>query len=175
MSDDNASARPSSADLNLGIFSFAHRVDHGDHGCNRLHGHTYALAVKVHSRTKQDSETALSDMHNIAKEISSSLDRRVLLASGGDNVYKDDSIMLEYVGADNKRYAFPITDTMLIPLEQITAETLANWIAVRIAEKLKDYPSYKQVETIEVTLSEDRVKRASFTVTVKDFSRTWPD
>ena len=167
MADTSSSARGSISELGLGKLNFAHRVDNGPEGCNRLHGHTYELAVKVYSRNEQDGETALGDVHKVSNEIFVSLHHRVLLASGGDNVHKDDSRILEYVGADDKRYMFPVADAMLIPVEQITAETLANWVATKIAEKLKDYASCNAVEKIEVTLSESGTTMASSTAMLR--------
>ncbi len=167
MTGTSSSARGAISELRLGKFNFAHRVDNGLDGCNRLHGHTYELAVKVHSRNEQNSKIAFGDAHKVSNEILGSLHHRVLLASGGDNVHKDDSRILEYVGADDKRYMFPVADTMLIPIEQITAETLANWVATKIAEKLKDYASCNAVEKIEVTLSESGTTMASSTAMLR--------
>lgn len=167
MADTSSSARGSTSELALGKLNFAHRVDNGLDGCNRLHGHTYELAVKVYSRNEQDGETALGDVHKVSNEIFVSLHHRVLLASGGDNVHKDDSIMLDYVGTDDKRYMFPVADTMLIPVEQVTAETLANWVAIKIAEKLKNCAGYNAVEKIQVTLSESGTTIASSTTMLR--------
>jgi hypothetical protein len=76
------------------------------------------------------------------------------LASGGENVYKDDSISIEYVSADDKRRTLANDDAKLLPMKEATVNALATWIAGQVAAKLREQNDYRNIAGMEITLIE---------------------
>jgi 6-pyruvoyltetrahydropterin/6-carboxytetrahydropterin synthase len=142
-----------------GSFSATQRVSDAPHGGNRLHGHTYEVAVRLLRKPGSQGKIVFpfEVLMNIVKDVCAELNNKVLLASGGENVYKEDSVILEYVAADDKRYMFPMGDVKLLPLEDVTIEALTSWIGAQIVAKLKEYPDFHgNIGKVEITLYEGR-------------------
>lgn len=149
-----------------GSFCVSHRISHASYGLDRLHGHTYELAVELKGRGSSEASMVFpfEELMSIVKNICSELNNKTLLASEGDNVYKEDSVAIEYVTGDQKRYLLPLGDVKLLPLEEVTAEALVVWIGKKIEAKVKEYRDFSQnVKEIEVTLFEGRERGCSTT------------
>jgi len=147
-----------------GSFCISHRISHAPHGLDRLHGHTYELAVALKGKGKSEASMVFpfEELMTIIKGVCSELNNKTLMASGGDNVYKEDSIAIEYVSGDQKRYLLPLGDVKLLPLEEVTAEALVVWIGKEIEAKIREYRDFSQnVKEIEVTLFEGRERGCS--------------
>lgn len=152
---DKGSAMPA-ADLRVrGSFSATYRISHASQGENRLHGHTYELAAKLSPQAGLQGNLIFrfEELAAIVKSLCEELNKGVLLASGGENVHKDDSIAIEYVSADDKRYVLPMDDVKLIPVEEITTEALASWIGSEIATRL-GHIGCKNIREVEIMLHE---------------------
>jgi len=150
-----------------GSFSATRRVSDAPHGGNRLHGHTYEVAVRLARKAGFQGKFVFpfEELAAIAKDVCEELNNKVLLASGGENVYKEDSITIEYVSADNKRYHLPVEDVKLLPVEEVTIEALASWIGAQILAKLKEYPDfYGNIGKMEITLYEGRQRGCTIAV-----------
>ena len=140
-------------------FNASRRVSHAPHGGNRLHGHTYELAIKLKRKPTVQARLIFpfEELASIVRRICEELNNKVLLASGGENVYKEDSISIEYVSADDKRYTLPMDDVKLLPVEEVTVEALATWIGGHIAARLKEHNDfYRNIAVMEITLYEGR-------------------
>jgi 6-pyruvoyl-tetrahydropterin synthase len=149
-----------------GSFCVSHRISHAPYGLDHLHGHTYELAVELKGKAKSEASMVFpfEELIAIIKSLCSELNNKTLLASEGDNVYKEDAIAIEYVTGDQKRYLLPIGDVKLLPLEEVTAEALVVWIGEEIEAKVKKYHDFSQnVREIEVTLFEGREQGCSTT------------
>lgn len=149
-----------------GSFSASRRVSHAPHGGNRLHGHDYDLALKLKRKPNAPGKLMFpfEDLTATVRGICEELNNKILFASGGENVYKDDSTSIEYVSADNKRYILPVDDVKLLPVEEVTIEALALWIGQQVVTKLGEHRDFENLAGVEVTLYEGRQRGCSTTI-----------
>jgi len=131
-------------------FSSAHIIPEYEK-CGRLHGHTYAVHVKVVGEPdKKGIIIDFSLLKDVLREVVDELDHKVLIPKNGSVTIekKDDSIYLTTLG---KHYVFPVNDCALLPIQSTSAENLAQYILEQVIKKIS--PS-KQIESIEIGVDE---------------------
>ena len=132
-------------------FSSAHIIPEYEK-CGRLHGHTYAIHVKIGG--KPDKKGIIIDFSLIKaslKEIVNELDHRVLIPEKSTIVKiekKNDSIKITSIG---KQYMFPLSDCVFLPIYSTSAENLSKYILEKLIEKI---PASKQINYIEIGVDE---------------------
>ncbi|MEA2056016.1 MAG: 6-pyruvoyl tetrahydropterin synthase family protein [Candidatus Thermoplasmatota archaeon] len=132
-------------------FSSAHIIPEYEK-CGRLHGHTYAVHVKIFG--KPDEKGIIMDfsvLKDILKKIVNELDHRVLIPRKSSVVTikkENDSIKIVSL---KKTYVFPIIDCALLPISSTSAENLAQYILDKVVEKI---PLSNQIENIEIGVDE---------------------
>ena len=136
------------------VFCSAHFISYEGDRCERLHGHNYRAAVEV--------EGALDDnfyvfdfiaLKNRTKSITDELDHRMLLPTRNKFISveaSEQSVRVRYRG---REWLFPREDCVLLPIENTTAELLANYVGGRLAADLKSHhrfvPAMLRVEIEE--------------------------
>jgi len=131
-------------------FSAAHIIPEYEK-CGRLHGHSYAIHAKVYGNPNEKG-IIMDFIHlkNSLKEIAEELDHKILIPEKhkGVKVRKMD----DYVELINngKKYLFPKEDCAFLPVSSTSAESLAHYIANRLACKIKE----KNITEIEIGLDE---------------------
>ena len=133
-------------------FSAAHFISfHGK--CERLHGHNYGVSVVLEGSLSADGMVLdFLDVKKAAREICESLDHRFLLPF--------ESTCLEIrktgeewsIGFGSKRYVFPASDVFVLPVDNITAERLAEYICRRIFDAL--HPKAGNLAAVTVGVEE---------------------
>lgn len=120
-------------------FSACHFIpDHPTCGC--LHGHTYALSVRVVGVQSGDFIIDFEELKRYVAEICGPLDHRILLASlDGDLQIKeiDERHISVVVGRHAKRYVFPTEDVVLLPISSASAEDLCSYLLDQLSGKLE--------------------------------------
>ncbi len=106
--------------------------------CEPLHGHNYALTVEIEGDLTPDSWVLdFSDAKSLVRDICSELDHKFLLPL--------ENAALEIIASDaelevsfgDRRYVIPRSDVAELPVDNSTAERLAEYIASRIASSLR--------------------------------------
>lgn len=128
-------------------FSAAHFVVEGT-TCERLHGHNYGVAVEVEGTLDQTGYVVdFIKIKKIAKAVCDSLDHRLLLPM--DNEYLKSTInegeMSVTLGS--KSFVFPLEDVLSLPIPNITAEYLAQYIGDQLEEELESLASLTKLTT----------------------------
>lgn len=132
-------------------FSSAHII-HEYEKCGRLHGHTYAVHVKISG--KPDSKGIILDfsvVKDILRQIVNDLDHKILIPekSRVAKIEEDkDSIIIDSLG---KHYVIPANDCMLLPIISTSAENLSSYILEKFLESIS-LP--KTIENIEIGVDE---------------------
>jgi len=117
-------------------FSSAHIIPEYEK-CGRLHGHTYAVHVKISG--EPDNKGIIIDfsiLKKILKEIVGELDHRILIPekSKAIKIEKDKkSVKINSLGNE---YIFPINDCIFLPISSTSAENLASHILNIILKKI---------------------------------------
>jgi len=131
-------------------FSSAHIIPEYEK-CGRLHGHTYAVHVKVVG--EPDEKGIIIDfslLKDVLRDIVSDLDHKVLIPEKSGIVIekKDESVNVTTLG---KHYVFPLGDCALLPIQSTSVEHLAKYILERAIKKIS---SQKQIKSIEIGVDE---------------------
>jgi len=132
-------------------FSSAHIIPEYEK-CGRLHGHTYAIHIKVSGEPdKKGIILDFSVLKNILRKIASELDHKVLIPekSKAIKIVKEkSSVKINSLG---NNYVFPISDCIFLPISSTSAENLASYILNTVIKRMS-LPS--QVDGIEIGVDE---------------------
>ncbi len=132
-------------------FSSAHII-HEYEKCGRLHGHTYAVHVKIFG--KCDEKGIILDfaiLKQILRDIINELDHKLLIPEKS-NIIKiekeNENIIINALG---KKFSIPISDCVFLPIKSTSAENIAGYILDKLLDKL---PLSEHLESIEVGIDE---------------------
>jgi len=120
-------------------FASAHFTTFGGE-CEPIHGHNYDVFVEIEGELTSDSWVLdFREVKRIIAAICQELDHRFLLPT------KSVALKIEERGAeyeitfDDRRYVLPKNDVAPLPIDNSTAERLAEWLNGRIREALSAY------------------------------------
>jgi 6-pyruvoyltetrahydropterin/6-carboxytetrahydropterin synthase len=114
--------------------------------CEPLHGHNYAVTVEVEGELTEDSWVVdFVKLREMARRVCDELDHRFLLQrqsrmleiSKGLRNWK---VRFRPGGRPSRQergWALPKADVVALPIDNLTAERLAEWFAGRLAEELR--------------------------------------
>lgn len=134
-------------------FAAAHMATLGD-DLEPLHGHNYIVRCGVDGSLTEDRWVIdFSLLKRYVREACEQLDHRFLL--------QRDSPLLEIaeeaggwsIVFGDRRYYFPASDVVVLPIENTTAELLAQWLAGRVAEALRS-GGHANIERISIDIEE---------------------
>ena len=122
-------------------------------GCEPLHGHSYEVAVEARGTLAADAWVFdFTELKGIARSVCGELDHKFLL--------QRDSPVLAIVDGDANwkirtpagiGYVLPVSDVVALPIDNTTAERLAEWFGGRLWQWLGDRgASNLQALTVEV-------------------------
>ncbi len=105
--------------------------------CEPLHGHNYDVIVELDGDLTEDSWVwDFGDLKRTTKAIVDELDHRFLLQRESRFLRIEEGEDTWTVGFGDREYRFPKRDVAVLPIENSTAECLAEWIAGRLAAEL---------------------------------------
>lgn len=143
------------------VFSAAHFITFNGNVCEQLHGHNYRVKCKVVGPLDENGYVidfiALRD--NLMRVIQT-LDHRMLLPTEHPTikVFVDQPNTGEVlVRFEEKRWIFPSTDCVLLPIANSTAELLAEYIGQQLIALFKESSNVSGAMTgLEVSVDENR-------------------
>jgi len=120
------------------VFSAAHFITLDRNVCERLHGHDFRVAAEVHGPLDENHYVvdfiALGD---VLRAILDELDHRVLLPSGDARIRVTADEREVEATFEDRRWVFPRSDCLLLPIPSTTAELLARYIGRRLLDALE--------------------------------------
>ena len=132
-------------------FSSAHIIPEYDK-CGRLHGHTYAVHVKIVGTPDQNGIIIdFSLLKTRLREIVHTLDHKVLIPANHPNVEVKKTTKMIQLTSLGKTYQFPTSDCLLLPIKSTSAEHLSLYI---LEEMIQDFKTMKNISEIEVGVDE---------------------
>lgn len=142
-------------------FSAAHFTVFGEDEAEALHGHNYRVSVEMTGPEVDGLEflvPAAAAKRDIRSECAA-LDEKVLLPAKCPHL---DFARGETVTAafGQRRYEFPSSEVVLVPVANVTVEALARLFWQRLADRWRSLRG--RLETIEVTVAETRGQSASY-------------
>lgn len=117
-------------------FGAAHFITMGGK-CERLHGHNYAVSVMLEGPLGADSYVYdFIALKAIIRRITDALDHRFLLPLHNPLLKVREMDGHWEICFDDRRYVFPARDVLPLPLDNVTAERLAEYIWREVAREL---------------------------------------
>lgn len=120
-------------------FSAAHFISYMGK-CERLHGHNYGVSVALEGELTEDAYVFdFVELKRIARRICNSLDHRFLLPAKSEDLevrQGEDSWEIRF---DDRRYVLPAPDVLSLPIDNVTAERLAQYVCGRFLDALAEY------------------------------------
>ncbi len=118
-------------------FCAGHFITYDGHECEPLHGHNYRAAAQLEGPLDDNFYVFdFTRLKKVLKEIVDRLDHRMLLPSRSDLIRVEEEGAQIVATYKEKRYVFPRSDVILLPIPNTTAEMLARWIAGQLREAL---------------------------------------
>jgi 6-pyruvoyltetrahydropterin/6-carboxytetrahydropterin synthase len=116
-------------------FSAAHFTTFGG-DCEPLHGHNYAVTVEMVGELTADSWVMdFSEAKRVVASMCKELDHKFILQSDSAVLSIDTGVEV-VVKFESRRYVMPVGDVVALPIDNSTAERLAEWLAGRLAVEL---------------------------------------
>lgn len=130
-------------------FSSSHILP-GHKKCGFLHGHTYAIHSWIYGEKDENGYIVdFSLLKSNLKEIADKLDHRVLIPEKNNYVSVTKNEIR--INTDNKNYIFPKEDCILLPIQSVTVENLAEYILKELSKKIN---SFKNINKIRIGIDE---------------------
>jgi 6-pyruvoyltetrahydropterin/6-carboxytetrahydropterin synthase len=126
-------------------FSACHFIpNHPKCGC--LHGHTYAISVRLEGEQKGEFIIDFEKVKKIVNELCDRLDHRVLIAENDPRlrIRKKKEVSVEIIES-KKRYVLPSEDVVFLPTASVSAEDLCKYFTDGIAKALRGEDNIKKV------------------------------
>ncbi len=144
-------------------FSSAHFITFSGK-CERLHGHNYGVLVEVEGELGGDSVVFdFTVLKRLTKEICQRLDHRFLLPLRNPHLELVPSPTTWEVRFRERRYLFPREDVVELPIENSTAELLAEYFCDELYRTLAtNYASATRLHRIMVGVEEAPTQMAYY-------------
>jgi len=105
--------------------------------CEPLHGHNYDVIIEVEGELTDDSWVVdFRLLKSIARELCQQLDHKFLLQRDSKVLQIDEGKSNWKVRFQERGWVFPKSDVLPLPIDNTTAERLAEWFAGRLREQL---------------------------------------
>jgi 6-pyruvoyltetrahydropterin/6-carboxytetrahydropterin synthase len=119
------------------VFCSGHFITyHGDQ-CERIHGHNYRVAVEVEGPLDENHYVFdFVALKELTRGVTDELDHRMLLPTLSSLVTLSEDGPNWLVRYGDRRWSFPRDECALLPIENTTAERLADYIGARLRESL---------------------------------------
>lgn len=117
-------------------FSAAHFTTFGGE-CEPLHGHNYDVFVEIEGDLTEDAWVLdFAQTKRLVSGICKELDHRFLLPLQSTSLAIEDRQGEYEIRFADRRYVMPKSDVAALPIDNTTAERLAEWVNGRIHESL---------------------------------------
>jgi 6-pyruvoyltetrahydropterin/6-carboxytetrahydropterin synthase len=115
-------------------FAAAHFATFGGE-CEPLHGHNYDVFVELEGDLTAESWVMdFGELKRLAREACEELDHKFLLQQKSRLLAIEDASDAWQVSFGSRTYRFPKSDVVALPIDNSTAERLAQWIWGRIRD-----------------------------------------
>jgi len=127
-------------------FSAAHFISFAGK-CERLHGHNYAVSAALSGKLTDDRYVFdFVECKRLVKQLCDRLDHRFLLPRANPGIAIAEAGGEVEVRFQDRRYVFPRQDVLFLDLDNITAERLAEYLALELAAALAHNADITRIE-----------------------------
>ena len=143
-------------------FSAAHFLVFGEK-CERLHGHNYAVSVDLEGDL--DGIGYIFDfivLKEFAEHHCNALDHKTLIPSKNQHIKINDNNGNTEVLFRDKKFVFPESDVLILPIPNCTAELLAHYLCQKLKDDLENMKAVN-IGLIRVGVEESPGQTAYYT------------
>lgn len=143
-------------------FAASHFIIFGNGKREPLHGHNYYVRIKGHGNTlASDMLFDFLKIKPVARNICNNLDHKLLMPSENPNYsYNYTSTNIEITLPNGTFFSIPKEDVITLPIKNISAERLAEYIASQLISDLKTQFNF-EFKKLEVEVEESKGQSAS--------------
>jgi 6-pyruvoyl tetrahydropterin synthase/QueD family protein len=142
-------------------FSAAHFITFGGK-CERLHGHNYGVLVEIEGELGNDKLVFdFSILKRLTREICRHLNHHFLLPMHNPHLQLHLEENAWEIRFQDKRYLFPSVDVIELPIDNSTAERIAEYICSELLNALAEYDT-AHLYTIMVGVEESATQMAYY-------------
>ena len=117
-------------------FAAAHFATFGG-DCEPLHGHNYGVTLELSGPLTLESWVLdFSEAKRIARAICKEVDHKFILQTESKALAVERSETVYEIVFRDRRYVMPVGDVAPLPIDNSTAERLAEWFAGRVTTEL---------------------------------------
>jgi len=147
-------------------FSAAHFTTFGGE-CEPLHGHNYAVSVCLEGDLTPDSWLFdFVSLRLIVASLCKELDHAFLLPSESPHLSVERAEGHYRIAFADRRYVIPESEVRALPIDNSTAERLAEWLAGRLADDLHGRGA-ANLTSVAVTVEEAPGQSASYVLATR--------
>lgn len=144
------------------VFSAGHFITYEGHLCEPLHGHNYRVAASFEGPLDENSYVInFVRLKRLLKTVADQLDHRMLLPTRNARVVVQQTGNEVLATYQDRRYVFPASDVVLLPVSNTTAEMLAQWFAGELKALLTPN-ELAATEALEIEVEESFGQRAIY-------------
>ncbi len=144
-------------------FAAAHFTTFGGQ-CEPLHGHNYAVSVRLEGELTADSWLFdFVELRRIVAALCRELDHTFLLPTENPHLAVKRAQGHYEIAFGDRRYVIPESEVRALPIDNSTAERLAEWLGGRLAGELRSRGA-ANLSHLTVTVEEAPGQSASFTL-----------
>lgn len=150
-------------------FSAAHFTTFGDQS-EPLHGHNYAVSARLRGDLTPDSWLFdFVELRRVVAGFCDELDHAFLLPTQNPRLSVERADGHCAIAFGNRRYVIPEAEVRELPIDNSTAERLAEWLAGRLAAELRAREA-ANLHELSVTVEEAPGQSATYTLSLADAS-----
>jgi 6-pyruvoyl-tetrahydropterin synthase len=147
-------------------FAAAHFTTSGGQ-CEPLHGHNYAVAAQVEGDLTSDSWLLdFGEIRRIVAALCQEVDHTFLLPTENHHLTVQCADGHYNIAFGDRRYVIPESDVRALPIDNSTAERLAEWLAGCLAADLSAHGA-TNLSSLTLTVEETPGQSASFTLSLR--------
>lgn len=152
------------------VFASAHFITFRGHQCETLHGHNYRVGIAVEGSVDGETFFVLdfSVLKQITRRFVDEIDHKVLLPTQNPKLAfheNGDRVGVDYFGVPT--YVFPKRDCAMLPIQNTTAEMLAQYLGIKVREEL-GRSGFTHLTLLELEVEENYGQSATYRETLGD-------
>lgn len=123
-------------------FSSAHFITFGGK-CERLHGHNYGVLVELEGTLGEDKLVFdFTVLKKLTRQLCRRLNHRFLLPASNPHLQIAEQEDAWEIRFGTKRYLLPREDVVVLPIDNSTAERLAEYLCLELRQELAAYAPF---------------------------------
>lgn len=146
------------------VFCSGHFISYEGDKCERLHGHNYRAAVEIEGDLDENYYVFdFVTLKRLMRGIVDQLDHRMMLPTQNKHIRLQEEGKSIHVRYRDRYWVFPRDECVLLPIENTTAELLADYLARQLVTLLQQQYGYKP-EIVRMEVEESFGQSAMCTI-----------